>query len=156
MVRISSSTVHSSRSASVASATSSVDARADHVDAEHLVVLLVGDDLHEAFGLARHLRAAEHAERERADRARRSRARFASRLGQPDAADLGIAVGAAGHVVVVDRPHVLSGDPLGGDDAFRRRDVRELRMRAGCPSVMTSPIAEMSGTEVRYSSSTLM
>ena len=33
--------MHSSRSASVASATSSVDARADHVDAEDLVVLLV-------------------------------------------------------------------------------------------------------------------
>ena len=42
-------------------------ARADHVDAEDLVVLLVGDDLDEAFGLAGDPRAAEHAELERAD-----------------------------------------------------------------------------------------
>src|SRR5581483_8739399 len=32
--------------------------RADQVDAEHFVVLLLGDDLHEAVGLGRHLRAA--------------------------------------------------------------------------------------------------
>ena len=66
IVRISSSTVHSSRSASVASATSSVERGTDHVDAEDLVVLLVGDDLDEAFGLAGDLRAAEDAELERA------------------------------------------------------------------------------------------
>src|SRR5690349_3784952 len=41
--------------------------RADHVHAENLVVLLVRDDLHESFGLARHLRASEHAKRERPD-----------------------------------------------------------------------------------------
>ena len=62
-------------------------ARADHVDAEHLVVLLVGDDLDEAFGLAGDLGAAEHAELEGADRdvvAALLRLGF----GQADAADL--------------------------------------------------------------------
>ena len=33
-------------------------------------------------------------------------------------------------MVVVDRPHLLAGDPLGDDDAFGRRHVRELRMHA--------------------------
>ena len=42
-------------------------ARPDHVDAQHLVVPRVGDDLDEAFGLAGHLRTAEHAEGKRAD-----------------------------------------------------------------------------------------
>ena len=41
--------------------------RADHVHAKHLIVLLVGHDLHEPFALAGHLGAAEHAKRERAD-----------------------------------------------------------------------------------------
>ena len=130
MVRISSSTVHSSRSASVASATSSVDARADHVDAEHLVVFLLGDDLHEAVGLAGHPGAAEDAERERARRGRRSPARWACLLGQADAADLGIAVGAAGHVVVVDRPDVLAGDAL-GERAMPSAD--DTCASCGCP-----------------------
>ena len=31
-------------------------------------------------------------------------------------------------MVVVDRPCLLTGDPLGGDDPFRRRHVRELRV----------------------------
>ena len=53
-------------------------ARADHVHAEDLVVFLVGDDLDEAFGLAGNPRAAEDAELERADLARRSRAACAS------------------------------------------------------------------------------
>src|SRR5689334_881931 len=42
-------------------------ARSDHVDAEDLVVLLVGDDLHEALRLAGDLGAPEYAELERAD-----------------------------------------------------------------------------------------
>ena len=37
-------------------------ARADHVHAEQFVVLRFGDDLHEPFGLVRHLRPAEDAE----------------------------------------------------------------------------------------------
>ena len=52
-------------------------------------------------------------------------------LGETDAADLGIGVGARRHLVVVDRPRVLSGQPLGEHDALRRREMRELRMRAG-------------------------
>jgi len=42
-------------------------ARPDHVHAEHFIVLLVGDDFHEPFRLARHFRAAKHEERKRAD-----------------------------------------------------------------------------------------
>ena len=58
------------------------------MDAEDLVVLLVDDDLDEAFGLARHARAAEHAELERAD-LHVVAALVRLLLGQPDAADLG-------------------------------------------------------------------
>ena len=47
---------------------------------------------------------------------------------QADAADFRIAIGAAGHVIVVDRPRFLPGNPLGGDDPFGGRHVRELRM----------------------------
>ena len=101
--------------------------RPDHVHAQHLIVLLVGDDLHEPFGLAGHLGAAEDAERERAD-PHVVAALLRLGLGQPDAADLGVAIGAAGHVVVVQRLDLLPREPLGNEDAFRRRDVRELRM----------------------------
>ena len=114
IVLISSSTVHSRRSASTASATSSVDRGPIMCTPEHLIVLLVGHDLHEPFGLAGHLRAAEHAEGERAD-AHVVAALLRFGLGQADAADLRVAVGAAGHVIVVDRLHVLAGN------AARRR-----------------------------------
>src|SRR5262249_49187200 len=40
---------------------------ADHMDAEDFVVLLVGNDLDEAFRFTRHLRAAKYAKRERTD-----------------------------------------------------------------------------------------
>jgi len=49
-------------------------------------------------------------------------------LGEADAANFRVAVGAAGHVVVVERPHVLSRDALRGDRAFGRRHMSELRM----------------------------
>ena len=128
IVRTSSSTVHSRRSASVASRHQLRRPRADHVDAQHLIVLLVGDDFHEPFGLAGDLRPPEHDEGKRSHARRRSRAPgFA--LGQPDAADLGVAIGAGGHVIVVDRTRVVPGHPLGGDDAFGRRHVRQLRVR---------------------------
>src|SRR5881392_3555598 len=76
-------------------------ARADHVDAEDLVVFLLGDDLDEAFRLPRDLRAAENPELERAD-ADVEAALLRPGLGESDAADLGIAVRAAGNLVVVD------------------------------------------------------
>jgi hypothetical protein len=52
-VRISSSTVHSAQRER-RFGDQLGRARADHVDAETLVVLLVGDDLDEALGLAGH------------------------------------------------------------------------------------------------------
>ena len=155
IVLISSSAVHSSRRASTASATSSVDRGPIMCTPSTSSVLLVGDDLDEPFGLARHLGAPEDAERKRSD------AHVVPpllRLGfrEADAADFRVAVGASRHVVVVQRLDVLSGQPLGHNDAFRRRDVRQLRVAGRPPSVMTSPMAEMCGTDVRYSASTLM
>ena len=94
-------------------------ARADDMDAEDLVVFLVGDDLHEAVELVGHARAAEHAEGERSDlhiNAAVARGLF----GEADTADLGVAVRAARHMVVVDRPDVLAGEPLGHQDALGR------------------------------------
>src|SRR6185503_5250580 len=96
--------------------------RPDHVNAEDLVVFPVGDDLHEPFALARHLRAAEDAEWERPD-AHVVALLPGLGLRQSDAANLGIAIGAARHVVIVDRPHLLARNPFGDEDPFRCRDM---------------------------------
>ena len=102
-------------------------ARPDHVHPENLIVLLLGHDLHEALGLARDLRPAEGEKRERAhDHVVAPLLRLA--FGQADAADLGIAIRARRHVVVVERPDFASGDPLGHRDSLGRRQVRKLRM----------------------------
>src|SRR5581483_5007488 len=103
-------------------------ARPDHVDPQQLVVFLLGHDLDEPFGFARHLGAPEHAERKRSD-ADVVAARFCFLLGQADAADLRVAVGACGDVVVIDRPRVEAGDPLRCNDAFGRRNMSQLRVR---------------------------
>ena len=52
-------------------------------------------------------------------------------FGQTDAADLGVAIGAARHVGVVERLHIPAGDPFGGNHALHRRHVRELGVHAG-------------------------
>src|SRR6185436_3768080 len=93
------------------------------------IVFLVGDDLHEAFRLARDLRAAEHAEREGADDDVEA-AFFSFGFGETDAADFRIAVRAARDVIVVDRLRILSGDSLRENYALGARQMRELRMRA--------------------------
>src|SRR4030095_12354716 len=49
-------------------------------------------------------------------------------LGQADAANLRVTVRAAGHVVVVDRPHFLAREALCDENPFGRADVRQLRM----------------------------
>src|SRR5687767_2273114 len=102
-------------------------ARADHVHAENLVVLLVEDDLDEALGLAGHAGPREHAELELAG-LHLEAALLRLLLGQADAADLRVAVRAARHLVVVDRTVLLAGDPLGQDDALGRGEMRELWM----------------------------
>ena len=72
-------------------------------------------------------------------------------FGQADAADLGIAVRARRHVIVVDRLHVA------GRRCARRAAMPSADDRCascGCapvPIVITSPIAEMPGTFVRNS-----
>src|SRR5262249_24100891 len=52
---------------------------------------------------------------------------FRPGLGEPNTADFGIAIRAAGHLVVVERPELLAGNPFGERDALGRRQVRELR-----------------------------
>jgi hypothetical protein len=128
--------------------------QADHVHAEDLVVLLVGDDLDEPFRLARHLRAAEHAERERAD-AHVVAPSDGGLLREADAADLGIAVGAARHVIVVDRgrlvPAMRSAAMMpSADDTCASCGMRR------APSVITSPMAETPARSCGTSLSTLM
>src|SRR5215467_12562460 len=74
--------------------------RANHMDAEDLVVLLFGDDLHEAFGFVRDAGAAEGAELEGADPDVEP-ARLSFSFRQPDAADFRVAVRAGWNLVVV-------------------------------------------------------
>src|SRR4051812_17325103 len=66
-------------------------ARADHMHAEQRVGGFIGHDFYEAFRLASHLRASEHAERKRAD-ANVMSTLFRLALSQTDAADFRIAV----------------------------------------------------------------
>ena len=74
----------------------------NHVDAQQLVVFFLGDDLHETFRLVCDLRATEDAEWEHTDtHVITALDRFL--FGEADAADLGITIRAAGHLVVVDR-----------------------------------------------------
>src|SRR5215203_2921596 len=101
----------------------------DHVHAEHFIVLLVGDDFHEPFCLTGHLRPAEDKEWKGAD-SHVVALLLRLALGEANAADFRIAIGAGGHVIVVDGFHLASRDPLGRDDSLRRRNVRKLRMRA--------------------------
>ncbi len=91
------------------------------------VVLLAGDDLHEPVSLARDLPAPQDAERERAD-ANIETPFPGLMLGQPDTADLRIAIRARGHMIVVERAALSSGNAFGGEDAFGRREVRQLRV----------------------------
>src|SRR6185436_15883533 len=104
IVRISSSTVHSSRSASVASATSSV-ARGPIMWTPSTSSYFFSATIFTKPSISDAIRAREHAELERAD-ANIVAARLGFLLGQADAADFRIAVGAAGDLVVVDRPRL--------------------------------------------------
>ena len=96
--------------------------------AENLVVLFLGDDLHETVGLAGHAGARQRAEREIPD-AHVMPLRLRLGFRQPDAADFRFGIGAARHVVVVDRLDLVARDALREHDAFHRRDVRELVVR---------------------------
>ena len=91
----------------------------DHVDTKDFIVSRVGHDLHETIGLARHPCAPEHPERERTN-AYIVATRLRLLLGQADAANLGIAVRAAGYVAIVERLHLLAGNPLGHENPFGR------------------------------------
>src|SRR5262249_48591982 len=102
----------------------------DHVEPQQLIVTLLRHDFDKPFGLAGHLRAAQHTERKRSDPdvvAALLRLPF----GKPYAPNLRVAVRARRHMIVVDWLHRLARNPLRGNDAFRRRDMRELRMWNG-------------------------
>ena len=90
-------------------------AQADHVHAKYLVVLLVEHDLDEALQLAGNLCPAKNPELERA-RLDVVSASLRFLLGQADASDLGIAVGASGNLVVVNPRRCRSRDALGHRD----------------------------------------
>jgi hypothetical protein len=85
------------------------------VHAEDLVVLFLRHDLHEPFYLPRDLRAAQHAEW-KCPNPHVVSAPLRFGLRQADAADLGIAVRATRHLVVVDGAHLLARNALGHVD----------------------------------------
>ncbi len=101
---------------------------ADDVNAEQLVVPLVPDQLHEPFLKIKDPSLAEHRQGEAAD-PDLVPARLGDRLGEADAGDLGIAEGAVGDLVVVDRLRLAAGDRLRRDDPFMRRGVGVSRCR---------------------------
>ena len=96
-------------------------ARSNHVHAKHLIV---------SASPPRSSRSPRPRPRSSPGPTRRtgtSRSRTGSRVralpfGQPDAADLGIAIGAGRHLIVVNRRHVAAGDALG-----KRRCLRPMK-----------------------------
>ena len=111
--------------ASTASAISSPATGPDDVHAEHVVVLLIGDELHEADRLLHALRAAVGGEAERADLVRPA-GRFDLFLGLADPGDLGRRVDDGRDRLVVHLGDVAR-DQLGDHDAFFHALVREHR-----------------------------
>src|SRR5215472_2696800 len=101
--------------------------RPDDVYAQNLTVLGIGDDLHEALVLANDAGAGVGREGEFADL--HLITEFVG-LGfrQPDAADLGMAVGGVGNAQLIDRLDWLARDMRDGNNAFHRARVRKLRV----------------------------
>src|ERR1035441_4686831 len=99
---------------------------ADDVDAENLAVGFVGHHFDEAFVMSQDGGAAIAGEGEAADF---DLAALGARLGlgEADAADARLGVGAARDAVPVDRHGGLAGDVGHGDHALARRDMGELR-----------------------------
>ncbi len=137
MVRISVSTVDSNWSANVTSATSSVErGPIMWTPSSSSYFFSATIFLHEALVSPDILARPKHAKRKHPhSHIETALPRLA--FGEPDAADLGVAVSALRDVVVVERTGVHARDALRGDDAFRRRDMRELRMarNAQCDDV---------------------
>src|SRR3954454_6722522 len=101
--------------------------RADEVDAQGDVGLLVRDHLREALVLAADERLGDGLERHLAD-LHGDAAVLALLLAEADAGDLGAAVGRAGLIHVVDRVDVLlAGDHVRGDDPLVRGGVSKLK-----------------------------
>ena len=147
---ISSSTVHSSRSARSASATSSV-ARGPMMWTPRIWSSFVSATiLTKPFDLVGDPGAAERAEREHgiADVVSRGPAPSAPR--QADAADLGIAVGADGDLAVVDGPLLCPAIRSATSDTFCPDDTcASCGWSVDTAMVMTSPIAEIPAMLVR-------
>ena len=100
--------------------------RADDVRAEDLAVLLVPQDLDEALRLAGAARPAVGGEGKLAGDVIELLL-FTLILRQPDARHLGMTVGHARHVVVLDGMRLLACDELGYHDAFAAAFVRQHR-----------------------------
>ena len=119
--------MHSRRTASVASATSSVARRpimwTPRISSYFRSATILTNPSISLAILAR----AQHAELEGPD-AHVVAALAGLSFGQADAPDLRIAIGAAGHLVVVDEAGIVSRDPFSERDTLGRRQVRELRM----------------------------
>ena len=91
--------------------------RADDVDAEDLVVFFFGDDLDETVGLAEDPGLAGRRERKLADFDVIS-GLFRFGLGQADACDFRVAIGAVRDEVLFDRLDLFAGDLFDDHDAF--------------------------------------
>src|SRR6266550_4714971 len=99
---------------------------ADDMRAENLAVLLVAQDLDEAFGLACAARPAVRGERKLAGDVVELLL-LALIFRQADARHLGMTVRHARHIVVFDGVRFLAGDDLGDDGAFTKSFVRQHR-----------------------------
>ena len=119
------------RSATVASAHKLGRPQSDHVDAQQLVVLLVATIFTKPS--VSPLPSSPGRGRRTGTMPMRTivAACFGFLLGQPDTADFRIAICAAGHVVVVDRPDLLSGNSFGRENSLCRRDMCQAAGAAG-------------------------
>src|SRR3989449_11760730 len=116
----------------------------DDVCPQDLAVLLVPDDLHEAFGLPRPPRAPVRREGESSDDVVEL-ALLALVLGETDARDLGGAVRHAGDGVVLDRVRLAPRDLLGHDHALAEPFVRQHRRAPPAARPRNSPRWRLAG-----------
>src|ERR1035437_3163400 len=101
------------------------DVVADHVSPDNLAGVGRRDDFYEALGVVIDHGAPQGRERELADLALHSRL-GSLLLREPHTGDLGPRVGAAGHLVVVERLGLLARDHFDGVDALVRGDRAQL------------------------------
>src|SRR5919199_4103742 len=109
--------------------------RTDDVDAEHFIIFLVGNDFDEARARRQDRGSAVGREGEASDLDVIA-ALFCLGLAQPDAADLGRAVGTTRNFVVIDRLDMSPCHVLDGQDALRGGYVRQPGRRHTVPDAV--------------------